>query len=287
MHSSLARITVGRDDAPTLVLLHGITSSAISQADAINHWARRGYRVIAVDARGHGLSPRWEGAKLERAGEQLVDDALDLLTDLDTQAAGRAALGLPAAPAPVVLGHSMGGATAMVAAIGHPELVSGLVLEDPALYGTRGPAELLARGATRARALDAELANPAGAVLRALASATMPESEALPSVWAGQRMDPALLRTGVVAPEVPWREAMAALTVPTLLLSGDQPGSARLGAKGLEEARALGNPLITPVLITGAGHLIRRTRRRGYYAAVDPWIERLLAPAPGGGAAVG
>ena len=35
------------------------------------------------------------------------------------------------------------------------------------------------------------------------------------------------------------------------------------------------------------GRIIRRTRRRGYYAAVDPWIERLLAPAPGGGAAVG
>ena len=88
MHSSLARITVGRDDAPTLVLLHGITSSAISQADAINHWARRGYRVIAVDARGHGLSPRWEGAKLERAGEQLVDDALDLAREADAHRAG-------------------------------------------------------------------------------------------------------------------------------------------------------------------------------------------------------
>lgn len=280
MHSSLARITVGRDDAPTLVLLHGITSSAVSQADAINHWARRGYRVIAVDARGHGLSPCWEPSQLERAGEQLVDDALGLLTDLSTQARGRAALGLAPPRPPIVLGHSMGGATAMVAAIRRPELVSGLVLEDPSLYGTRSPSELLARGAARERALDAELANPAGAVLRALASATMPEAEALPSVWASQRVDPKLLRTGVVAPEVPWREALAALTVPALLLSGDQPGSARLGTTGLEEARSLGNPLITPVLIKGAGHLIRRSRRRAYYAAVDPWIERVLAPAP-------
>ena len=57
--SDLARIVVGLDDAPALVLLHGITSSALSQADAIGHWAARGYRVVAVDARGHGISPRW------------------------------------------------------------------------------------------------------------------------------------------------------------------------------------------------------------------------------------
>ena len=72
--SDLARIVVGPDDAPALVLLHGITSSALSQADAIGHWAARGYRVIAVDARGHGLSPRWTPAELERAGQVLVDD---------------------------------------------------------------------------------------------------------------------------------------------------------------------------------------------------------------------
>ena len=39
---SLARIVVGPDDAPTLVLLHGITSSAVSQADAIDHWSALG-----------------------------------------------------------------------------------------------------------------------------------------------------------------------------------------------------------------------------------------------------
>ena len=105
---SLARIVVGPDDAPTLVLLHGITSSAVSQADAIDHWSALGYRVIAVDARGHGLSPRWESDELERAGEVLVDDAVAVLEDLAVQARGRRALGLPDAPAPVVIGHSMG-----------------------------------------------------------------------------------------------------------------------------------------------------------------------------------
>ncbi|EGF56828.1 hypothetical protein HMPREF9056_00764, partial [Actinomyces sp. oral taxon 170 str. F0386] len=113
---SLARIVAGPDGAPTLVLLHGITGSAVSLAEAIDHWVGRSYRVVAVDARGHGLSPRWEPTQLERAGEVLVEDLIAVLEDLAAASRGRAALGLPTPPAPVVIGHSMGAATAMVAA---------------------------------------------------------------------------------------------------------------------------------------------------------------------------
>ena len=272
---SLARIVVGPDDAPTLVLLHGITSSAVSQADAIDHWSALGYRVIAVDARGHGLSPRWESDELERAGEVLVDDAVAVLEDLAVQARGRRALGLPDAPAPVVIGHSMGAATAMVVAGCRPELVRGVVLHDPARYGSRSPAELLARGAGRERARRAEVADPAAAVARALADPGMPDSEAVVGVWASQRTDPALLRTGVVAPEVEWTEAMAALAVPALLVTGDRPGAARVGREGLEVVGRLANPLVTTALVPGGAHDVRRTRPAGFYDAVDPWLAGL------------
>ena len=96
----LSRIVSGPDGAPTLVLLHGITGSAVSLAEAIDHWVERGYRVVAVDARGHGLSPRWTPAQLERAGEVLVEDLIAVLKDLATASRGRAALGLPTPPAP-------------------------------------------------------------------------------------------------------------------------------------------------------------------------------------------
>ena len=272
---SLARILVGPDDAPTLVLLHGITSSAVSQADAIDHWSALGYRVIAVDARGHGLSPRWEADELERAGEVLVDDAVAVLEDLEIQARGRRALGLPDAPAPVVIGHSMGAATAMVVAGRRPELVRGVVLHDPARYGSRSPAELLARGAGRERARRAEVADPAAAVARALADPEVPDSEAVAGVWASQRTDPALLRTGVVAPEVEWTEAMAELAVPALLVTGDRPGAARVGHEGLEVVGRLANPLVTTALVPGGAHDVRRTRPAGFYDAVDPWLAGL------------
>ena len=272
---SLARIVVGRDVAPTLVLVDGITSSAVSQADAIDHWSALGYRVIAVDARGHGLSPRWESDELERAGEVLVDDAVAVLEDLAVQARGRRALGLPDAPAPVVIGHSMGAATAMVVAGRRPELVRGVVLHDPARYGSRSPAELLARGAGRERARRAEVADPAAAVARALADPEVPDSEAVAGVWASQRTDPALLRTGVVAPEVEWTEAMAALAVPALLVTGDRPGAARVGHEGLEVVGRLANPLVTTALVPGGAHDVRRTRPAGFYDAVDPWLAGL------------
>ena len=272
---SLARIVVGPDDAPTLVLLHGITSSAVSQADAIDHWSALGYRVIAVDARGHGLSPRWESDELERAGEVLVDDAVAVLEDLAVQARGRRALGLPDAPAPVVIGHSMGAATAMVVAGRRPELVRGVVLHDPARYGSRSPAELLARGAGRERARRAEVADPAAAVARALADPEVPDSEAVAGVWASQRTDSALLRTGVVAPEVEWTEAMAQLAVPVLLVTGDRPGAARVGREGLEVVGRLANPLVTTALVPGGAHDVRRTRPAGFYDAVAPWLAGL------------
>ena len=406
----LARLVVGPQDAPALVLLHGIGGSALSQADAVLHWAARGYRVVALDARGHGLSPRWEPEELERAGEVLVQDLIDVLEELaaGSRSAGPGAGGVPAgarllAPAgpgarpraagraradvvrsmagavrgttgamynaadilrrvatgrsrrgaaaadfvchaaglvhdaagvvhkaagavrgpdapesagrvarrhrarsrdeqvpfsratstvlttnkyrshgggrggarPVVVGHSMGAATAMVAAARRPDLVAGVVLEDPARYGTRSPAELLRRGAGRERARERVCADPVGAVSRALDTPSTPAVEALPGVWADQRTDPALLRTGVTAPQVPWLEALAALRVPTLLLSGDRPGSARVGAQGLAEVDALGSPWLRTVLVPGAGHQIRRDAPQAFYDAVDTWLAGL------------
>jgi len=102
----------------------------------------------------------------------------------------------------------------------------------------------------------------------------MPDAEALPGLWASQRTDPGLLLSGVVTPEVPWDEAMAALDVPALLLTGDRPGSARVGNEGL--AAAARNPRITPVLVPGAGHQVRRSDPQAFYRAVDAWLAEAL-----------
>ncbi len=77
-----------------------------------------GYRVIAIDHRGHGRGPR------PLARFRLTDCA-------DDSAAVIRALGV--APA-LVYGYSMGGAIAQLIAHNHPDVVSGLVLSGTAQH---------------------------------------------------------------------------------------------------------------------------------------------------------
>lgn len=44
------------DAAPVLVLSHGITDSAACWAEAVDRWSAAGYRIVALDARGHGTA---------------------------------------------------------------------------------------------------------------------------------------------------------------------------------------------------------------------------------------
>mgnify|MGYP002741947635 CR=1 FL=1 len=84
--------------------------------------------------------------------------------------------------------------------------------------------------------------------------------------------------TGVVAPPVVWEEGMAALGVPTLLVTGDRPGSARVGRDGLEVLERLANAHVDTALVPGAGHDVRRTRPASFYDAVDAWLRRVAPP---------
>lgn len=105
----------GNADAPlgTLLLLHGWMFGA--DLNWITTWAplqNAGYRVIAVDHRGHGRGIRSLGPfRLV----DCADDAAELLRQLGTGPA-------------MVLGYSMGGAVAQLMAHRDPDVVKGMVL---------------------------------------------------------------------------------------------------------------------------------------------------------------
>lgn len=298
----LTSIQAGPVGAPQLVLLHGITSSAAANWPSIAHWSQRGWRVIALDARGHGLSPRWQPQQLLRAGQQLVDDVVEVLEYLqptpapaqnaapaarpsapnDQSGLGAASEPTPAAgPKPILIGHSMGAATAAVVAAQRPDLVSALVLEDPARYGTRSPSELLRRGQARANHVRRTLVDLPASLAALLENAGTPgqpsTQEALPALWASQQMDQSLLETGVVAPEVEFTQLMQSITLPTLLLTGDRRGEARVGPQLLAQLMEQ-NPHICGQVMPGAGHQIRRANPQAYYDVVDAFLQTQVPP---------
>jgi 3-oxoadipate enol-lactonase len=106
-------------DGPPLLLLHGWTVSAdLNWATAYAALADAGYRVLALDHRGHGRGLRtYAPFRLS----DCADDAAALLR----------ALG--AAPA-LVAGYSMGGPIAQLLAREHPDAVRGVVLAATAQH---------------------------------------------------------------------------------------------------------------------------------------------------------
>ncbi len=114
----------GNEDAPALLLVHGIHDHCRTWDDLAAQFADD-YHIVAPDLRGHGDS-QW----LRGSGYHYLDYIYDL-----HQLIAQADL------APVVLvGHSMGGAIAALFAGVYPHLVSRLVLvEAIGLWGADAP----------------------------------------------------------------------------------------------------------------------------------------------------
>ena len=100
-------------DGPPVLLLHGWMFSAdLNWFRTYGPLEDAGYRVLAVDHRGHGRGMRThEDFRLH----DCADDAAALLREVGIERA-------------VVVGYSMGGPIAALLAQRHPSLVSGLVL---------------------------------------------------------------------------------------------------------------------------------------------------------------
>ncbi len=112
-----------------MIVLHGMLGSSRNWLSTGRDLARH-FHVLAPDARNHGKSPHAP----EMSYEVMMDD---LIVWMDAQ-------GLPKA---VIVGHSMGGKTAMLLACRHPERVARLVVVDIApkdYYWVAHRAEFLA-----------------------------------------------------------------------------------------------------------------------------------------------
>jgi len=241
--------------APVAVLVHGITGWWRTWWRLAPALADRGWRVIAVDLRGHGTSPRIDGVA---TAESLAADVVATLEQLE----------LPTVDA--LIGHSLGAAVSMELLHRHPELARRAVLEDPPGQ-TR--ADDLEFQADLEREVLAARRDPESEVRRELAeNPTWLEEDARQNVEGRALCDiggiVASLRanTGVRAPAL-----ASVIRVPALYLIADQERSA-LGAERAVLMRSL--PPWSEAVELDSGHTIHRDRFDAYLSQVGRWLER-------------
>jgi pimeloyl-ACP methyl ester carboxylesterase len=237
----------GTTGKSVLLLLHGITDSGrIWQRVARD--LEEEYDTGMTDARGHGQSGDLSnGFSIPILG----DDAAGVMRGLGLEKA-------------YGWGHSMGAVTAAVLAANYPDLVRAAVLEDPPFLSTAAEAK------QRATAREEEAANSAESFpdFRAMsseerltvASAMNPKwhPDELPP-WAESKaqFDPAIGQHVGSFLGYPWREVLARIDCPTLLVTGDPDAGAIVTPEVAREAVAL-LKVGRAVRIAGSGHNIHR-----------------------------
>ena len=238
---------------PLAVLVHGVTSSSRTWWRVGPALVERGFRVLAVDLRGHGSSPR------PTAGQSVADLATDVAETVEVAAGS---------PVDLLVGHSLGALVALELVAAQPGFARRLVVEDPPGASSIDWAAIAAgieadtrRAASEPDALRRELeaANPvwpAGEAERRVADLADCDGQAVA----------AALRPGVPL-DLP---ALLAAPIPVLLLLGEEPlGSTLLGLdrKAAVEALSDGTTRVLP-----AGHNIHREALDPWLAALDAWL---------------
>lgn len=242
----------------SIVLAHGLTDAGLCWG-ALAEQLAPDYTVVLYDARGHGCSEQ------PAAGY-----------DYDTLAADMAGLiGALGLERPIVLGHSMGAATAALAAARYPALFGGVALEDPPARTEQTSAEALAM-ATQWHADVAAQRQLSRAELIARARAESPRWPAAElGPWADAKRQVLPDAVYVAAnPATVWHSVIEQITCPVLLITGD-PAQGALVTPEFATSLAARWRHGRVAHIPGAGHCIRRDQPALFMQALRDFLADL------------
>lgn len=108
---------------PVMVMVHGVTDNGLSWT-TLTRKLEDSYDIFMLDTRAHGLSDPFTNAD---DGDTLVKDVVEFVGAMNFQK-------------PILMGHSMGGATVMRIGAEYPELASAIIMLDPPSLRRRAPA---------------------------------------------------------------------------------------------------------------------------------------------------
>jgi esterase len=240
--------------APGAVLVHGITGWWRTWWRVAPALADRGWRVIALDQRGHGTSPPVDGIA---TAETL---AADIGATIDT---------LGVAPVGLLVGHSLGAAVCMELVHRRPDIARRLVIEDPP---GQDRANDLAFQQNLEREVHAARSDVDFEVKRAMAeNPTWLEEDARQDVEGKAACDLegilASLRSGTGLRVV---DLAPTIRIPTLYLLAIEDRSA-LGARRADLIASL--PKNASLIEVDCGHAVHRDRFAEYMSALLAWLD--------------
>ncbi len=252
----------GRTDRPTVMLLHGVTDSG-------KCWSRvageliESYDVVMPDARGHGRS---DAPDIGYGEEDRAADVAGVIR----------ALGIDR---PVLLGHSMGAATAISTAALFPDLVRAVILEDPPWPGRSYGATPEERE-ERMRQWKADIEQMQKKSIGELMAdqreqyPNWSEEELSPWAESKQQVSPNIA-TLMIAPRRRWSDYLRQASCPLLLIVGDVSLGGIVSPATINEAKLFwqnGRAYHIP----NAGHNIHRDQFDPYIKVVRAYLREVL-----------
>lgn len=255
--AAVALAAIEQGSGPPLLILHGLFGSGRNWSSPAQRFSAA-HHVFALDARNHGASP-WADSMTYA----------DMTEDVQQFQAARG-LG-PAA----VMGHSMGGKTAMLLALDHPEAIKRLVVVDvaPVAYQPTLAAYVRAMraadlaGVSRRAQVDAQLA---GVVTSPGERAFLLQNLVFEGGQARWRLNlPVLDRFMPEISGFPELAAGVSFAGPALFVAGERSGYVRPEHRPAIERLF---PKARIVQVPEAGHWLHAERPDTFLALVAPFL---------------